>query len=98
MKTKRKQNIGLIFDAENQVPRIAFKGNGLYADYIEKEFRKNKSPERVVRDEELLSKLSKLPVESEISTDLYGLVAILLIHVYSLEVTIKRSNKKDGPN
>ena len=97
MTTKRKQNIGLIFNGENQVPRIAFKGNGVYAEYFEKEFRKNKSPERVVKDEELLNKLSKLPVESEISSDLYGLVAILLIHVYSIEATIKRAKKKDGP-
>jgi type III secretion system FlhB-like substrate exporter len=89
------KNIGLSYKGDNKLPAIVFKGNGIYADFYEAEFRKNKASYKVIKDEELLDKLSKLPVESEISPDLYELVAILLVHVYSLEIKI-RGLETDG--
>lgn len=88
MRDKINKNVGLAYKPNNKLPAIVFKGNGLYADYYEKEFKKNKPTYKIVKDKELLDKLSKLPVESEISPDLYELVAILLVHVYSLEIII----------
>jgi type III secretion system FlhB-like substrate exporter len=89
------KNVGLIYKGSSSLPSIVFKGSGVYADYYEKEFKKNKSSYRIVQDKDLLEKLSKLPVESEISPDLYELVAILLVHVYSMEIKMK-GIKTDG--
>jgi type III secretion system FlhB-like substrate exporter len=91
MKRERKKNLGLAIKPESRLPYVVFKGYGVYADYYEKEFKKKKAASRVVRDRELLEKLAKLPVKSEISPDLYEVVAILLIYVYSC---MKRDNNK----
>lgn len=96
MTKKINKNIGLAYKADNKLPAIVFKGNGVYADFYEAEFKKNKAQYKIIQDKELLEKLSKLPVESDISPDLYELVAILLVHVYSLETKMKRLN--DGSN
>ena len=88
MSDKINKNVGLTYKPGNKLPAIVFKGSGAYADFYEKEFKKNKPAFKIVKDKVLLDKLSKLPVESEISPDLYELVAILLVHVYSLEITI----------
>lgn len=95
MSVKINKNVGLTFKGDGRVPSIAFKGNGVYADYFEQEFKKNKSSSKIVKDEVLLEKLFKLPAEAEISTDLYELVAILLVHVYSLEKKLK-GNLRDN--
>lgn len=95
MTKKVNKNIGLSCKGDNKLPAIVFKGSGIYADFYEVEFKKNKAQYKIIQDEELLNKLSKLPVESEISPDLYELVAILLVHVYSLEIKIK-GLKTDG--
>lgn len=92
MSDRVNKNVGLTYKPGNKLPAIVFKGNGVYADFYEKEFRKNKPAHKIVEDKELLDKLSKLPVESEISPDLYELVAILLVHVYSLDIKIKGEN------
>lgn len=97
MNKKIKKNLGLSYKSANQLPAVVFKGSGIYADYYEEQFKKKHPVHKIVRDEVLLDKLSKLPVESEISPDLYELVAILLIHVYSLETKIKESNS-NGSN
>lgn len=89
MSDKINKNVGLAYKPGNKLPAILFKGNGVYADFYEKEFKKNKPVYKIVKDKELLDKLSKLPVESEISPDLYELVAILLVHVYSFEIRIR---------
>lgn len=89
MNKKINKNIGLSYKGDTKLPSIVFKGTGAYADFYESEFKKNKASFRIVQDELLLEKLSHLPVESEISPDLYELVALLLIHVYSLEIKIR---------
>jgi type III secretion system FlhB-like substrate exporter len=95
MTNKIKKILGLSYKA-NKLPAIVFKGNGIYADYYEKEFKKNKPSYRIVQNEALLDKLSQLPVESEISPDLYELVAILLVHVYSLEIKVKKDKRGES--
>lgn len=89
MNKKINKNIGLSYKAGGHLPAIVFKGNGVYADLYENEFKKNKAAHRIIQDEVLLNKLSQLPIDSGISPDLYELVAILLVHVYSLEIKIK---------
>ncbi|EUJ10313.1 uncharacterized protein, cytoplasmic domain of flagellar protein FhlB like protein [Methylophilaceae bacterium 11] len=83
--SKLKQNLGLAVGKGTQLPAVVFKGYGAYADFYEKEFKRIKPQSRIVKDKELLEKLAKLPVNSDISPDLYQLVAILLVYVYSLE-------------
>lgn len=98
MKNKQNKNIGLQYKGEGDLPKVVFKGYGYYADHYEKEFKRYKAPSRIVKDEVLREKLANLPLNSEITSDLYGLIAILLIHVYSLEATTIRADKNDGPN
>lgn len=83
MKREQKKNLGLAIKSENDIPYVVFKGYGVYADYYEKEFKRKRAASRVVKDKDLLDKLSKLPVASEISPELYQVVAILLVYVYS---------------
>jgi len=79
--------------SQNKLPSVVFKGHGVYADFYEKEFKKHKPKSSIVNDKELLEKLSKLPIGSEISPNLYHLIAILLVYVYSLE---KKQGVGDG--
>lgn len=91
MNEKPNANVGLSFKADGKLPAVIFKGRGIYADFYEKEFRRTHAIPRVVKNPELVEKLSKLPIQSDISPDLYGLLAIFLIHVYSLEAKIKET-------
>ena len=65
------------------------KGVGPTANIIKKEFTKKNESYRIVEDKELVGKLFRLPTESEISPDLYELVALLLVHVYRIEAKLK---------
>ena len=84
MKYELKKNIGLALGSKNKLPSVVFKGHGVYADYLENEFKKHKPQSNIVSDTELLERLSKLPVGSDISPNLYHLIAILLVYVYTL--------------
>lgn len=84
-----KKVVGLSYNDAGRLPSIVLKGVGNAAENIEAVFGKLNEPYRIVEDKELLDKLFRLPTESEISADLYELVAILLVHVYAIEAKLK---------
>ena len=81
--------MGLSYDLGTTLPRVLLKGVGPTANIIKKEFTKKRESYRIVKDKELVDKLFRLPTESEISPDLYELVALLLVHVYRIEAKLK---------
>lgn len=84
-----KKVVGLSFEKGQGLPRVVLKGVGSAAELIETEFKQSHEAHRVIEDSALLDKLFRLPTESEISPDLYELVAILLVHVYAVEEKLK---------
>ena len=81
--------VGIAYSPEKGLPSVVLKGVGNAAELIRTEFGETKASHRLVKDEELLDKLFRLPTDSEISPDLYELVAILLVHVYAVEAKLK---------
>jgi type III secretion system FlhB-like substrate exporter len=80
-----KRVVGLKYDKEqNGVPRVILKASGEHAEKIIKKGRKI-SPHKEIKDEQLLKQLYKLPVDAEIGSELFELVAMLLVHVYSMD-------------
>ena len=88
---KVRRVVGIAYSQGEGVPRVVLKGAGSAAETIRTEFGKTKASHRIVEDEALLEKLFRLPTDSEISPDLYELVAILLVHVYAVEARLKEA-------
>jgi len=76
--------VGLKYERGKGLPKVLLKGQGYIADEILKRRDKYNGPP-LVKDEKLVQQLYKLPVDGEISRDLFELVAILLVHVYAVE-------------
>lgn len=90
MKSKQKRVVALSFAEDSLLPQVVFNERGIYAANFEAEFRKIHSDARVINDPELLERLAVLPVNTAISPDLYQLVAMLIVHVFSVEELLKR--------
>lgn len=90
MMSKQKKVVALSFAENTLLPQIVFNESGMYAANFEAEFRKGHSDNRVIKDPELLERLAVLPVNTAISPDLYQLVAMLIVHVFSVEELLKR--------
>lgn len=85
-----KKVVGISYDKNaGGLPKVLLKGVGPIAEHLEAEFKKTKPSHRVIENKDLLEKLFRLPMESEISPDLYELVAILLVHVYAVEAKLR---------
>lgn len=84
-----KKVVGIAYDPAKGLPRIVLKGTGNLAEIIEHQFGESNESHRIVEDAELLDRLFRLPTDSEISPDLYELVAILLTHVFAVEAKLK---------
>jgi type III secretion system FlhB-like substrate exporter len=83
--------IGLQYEPGVGLPRVVVKGSGQIAEEILK--RRSLTGPKVIKNEELVNKLFKLPVDAEISKDVFYLVAILLTHVFSVEEKLKKDNE-----
>lgn len=90
-----KKVVGISYQPEDGLPRVIVKASGEMASTVEHMFRQQHLKHRVVKDEGLVNSLFRLPMESEISADLYQLVAMLLVHVYSVEAKLKDMAKND---
>jgi type III secretion system FlhB-like substrate exporter len=89
---RQKKVVALSFAEDTLLPQVVFNDSGLYAERFETEFRKTHAATRVIQDPELLQRLAVLPVNSAVSPDLYQLVAMLIVHVFSAEALLKRSS------
>lgn len=80
-----KKVVGLKYDREQSgVPRVILKAAGQQAEQVLKKGRRI-SPHKEIKDEQLLKQLYRLPVDAEIGPELFELVAMLLVHVYSID-------------
>jgi type III secretion system FlhB-like substrate exporter len=90
MKTDNENKVvGLKYEPGEGVPTVILKGSGETADSIIELAKKIKGPE-IVEDKELLKKLYRMPIDAEISPELYDLVALVLAHVFTVEDKFKR--------
>ncbi len=79
-----KKVVGLKYEPGQGLPRVILKGSGKLAEAILEQQKKPGGPS-LVKDEQLLQALYKMPVDGEIGPELYELVAILLVHVFAIE-------------
>lgn len=90
-----KKAVGIAYDPGEGLPRVIVKASGEMAAQVAREFTRHQLTHRVVKNDELAGQLFRLPMEAEISPDLYQLVALLLVHVYSVEAKMKASLEND---
>ncbi|MCB5191872.1 EscU/YscU/HrcU family type III secretion system export apparatus switch protein [Methylobacillus arboreus] len=90
-----KKAVGIAYGPGKGLPRVILKAAGEQAEQVISEFERQKPAHRVVENESLASGLFRLPMDGEISADLYQLVALLLVHVYSIEAKLKNGMKHD---
>ena len=89
MKSIDNKVVGLKYEPDQGVPTIILKGQGESAENIIKLAKQIDGP-KVVEDKELLKKLYRMPIDAEISPELYDLVALVLAHVFTIEQQYKR--------
>jgi len=83
-KANIKKIVGLQYKKGQGLPKVLVKGQGYIADEILKQ-RNLVNPPPLIKDEKLVQQLYKLPIDGEITKDLFEVVALLLVHVYSIE-------------
>lgn len=86
-----KKVVGLQYLPTKGLPQVILKGCGPLAEEILKQ-RDAKRSRRVIRDQALLDRLYRLPVDSFIGADLFGLVAVVLAHVFAVDEHLKGKN------
>ena len=79
-----KKVVGIQYKKGEGLPKVILKGGGKLADEMLAQQKTLRRP-LVVKDEALLNQLYKMPIDAEISPDLFGLVAILLVHVFAID-------------
>ena len=87
-----KKVVGLQYKKGEGLPKVILKGQGHVADEIIKR-RNINNPPPLVEDKKLVQQLYKLPIDGEITRDLFELVAILLVHIYSVEEKMKEEKQ-----
>jgi len=83
-----KRVVGLGYEPGQGLPRVVLKATGPLAEEVLKKRVGGRKPP-IVKDEALLQQLFRLPVDGEIGADLYRVVAMLLVHVFAVEQTMK---------
>lgn len=81
--------VGLAYEPGQRLPQVVLKGVGPTAEFIEREFLRQRPAHRLIENEELANSLFRLPMDSEISPDLYELVALILVHIFAVEAKLK---------
>lgn len=80
--------VGLSYEPDKGLPQVILKGAGPLAE----EILKRRGPRvgvQVVRNEALLQSLYRLPLDAQIGPELFHVVAVILAHVFALEVKLK---------
>lgn len=80
--------VGLSYEPDKGLPQVILKGSGPLAE----EILKRRGPRvgvQVVRNEALLQSLYRLPLDAQIGPELFHVVAVILAHVFALEVKLK---------
>ena len=86
-----KKVVGLQYTPGEGLPKLILKGSGKIADEILSE-RNTLNTHKVIEDAELVKKLYRLPIDAEITNDLYDVVAVVLAHVFSINQKLKEGS------
>lgn len=86
-----KKVVGLKYTPGEGLPTVILKGSGKIADEILKS-RNALNSHKVIENDELVKKLYRLPIDAEITSDLYDVVAIVLSHVFSVNQKLKEDS------
>jgi len=84
-----KRVIGLKYEPQQGPPKVVLKSVGATADKVVETARALQGGPVLVRNEGLLERLYHLPVDAPIDAQLFQLVAILLVHVYSVDAEME---------
>lgn len=84
----KKKVVGLSYEPGKGLPKVILKGYGNLADEILSRRSLSNGPQ-VVRNDELVEQLYRLPMDAEIGPELFHLVARLLVHVFSIEEKLR---------
>jgi flagellar biosynthesis protein len=90
MSKDTKKVVGIQYKQGEGLPKVILKGSGAIAEEIINK-RNSLNSHKVYQDKELVKKLYRLPVDAEITKDLYEIVAIVLAHVFSVNQKLKET-------
>jgi flagellar biosynthesis protein len=83
-----KKVVGLQYEPGEGLPRVILKGSGRVAEEILR-LRNSQHGVDIIKNEELVNQLYRLPMDAEITPDLYDVVALVLAHVFSVNEKAK---------
>jgi type III secretion system FlhB-like substrate exporter len=81
--------VGLKYEPAEGLPQLIFKASGGHAEEVLLRRRHSAHAAPVMRNEALLEQLYRLPVDGRIGPELYRAVAVLLAHVFEVEMQLK---------
>jgi type III secretion system FlhB-like substrate exporter len=81
--------VGLKYEPAEGLPQLIFKASGDAAEEVLLRRRHSAHAAPVMRNETLLEQLYRLPVDGRIGPELYRAVAVLLAHVFEVEMQLK---------
>jgi flagellar biosynthesis protein len=92
--TDDKRVVGLRYEpGAGMAPSVILKGQGKLAEAMLQRRSALAKPPALVQDRKLVEQLYRLPMDAEIGPDLYEVVAILLVHVFSVA---QKLQERDG--
>jgi len=83
--------VGLRYEVGEGLPSVVFKAAGEPADAILRQ-REAALGAPLVRDPALARALYRLPIDASIGRDLFGAVAAVLVHVFSVDGSLEGSD------
>ena len=86
-----KKVVGLKYTPGKDLPRVILKGSGKIAEEILSD-RNSIKDYKIVQNRELVNKLYRLPIDAEITEDLYEVVAIILAHIFAVNEKLKENS------
>lgn len=79
-----KKIVGIRYEPALGAPKVTVKAAGPVAEKIVEE-RSRAEDLRLVKNKELLDSLFAMPLDSSIDESLFEVVAVLLVHIYTLD-------------
>ena len=81
--------VGLKYEPGEGLPQLIFKASGEHAEEVLLRRRHSAHAAPVMKNEALLAQLYRLPIDGQIGPELYRAVAVLLAHVFEVEMQLK---------
>jgi len=92
MENRQTKVVALRYDPACGLPQLVFKGAGPLADEVVRRSIQGRGP-KIFKDEGLVDRLYRLPVDAPIGADLFRAVAIVLAHLLAIEASVNERNR-----